>query len=290
MRDYTNLLLPKRFDSGQIKEANRTIFDQNSRGYSKKRRIPFDKKTSLRLVQRYENATKKNFVHADRLLDIGCGSGYLLLNLASTGLTAQSYGIDISLGMLKECRQYADNLGIKVNLAQADVDFLPLRSNSFDFVIGHAILHHLPNINSVFHEVRRILKPGGICIFTEPTKMGSRIIACFMWLAWFFPLLFRQITKTQTEKMVEIDAFAPERLENEAKKAGFNKFYTRPFAGFISRIFYWLLDPISQRTTNRLYHKVIDSIISALSIVDDRLLRLFVPADWFDELFIYMEK
>ena len=223
-------------------------------------------------------------------MDIGCGSGYLLLNLTSAELATQYYGVDISLGMLNECRHYADNLGVKINLAQSDVDFLPFKDSSFDIVIGHAILHHLPNINSVFQEAHRTLKPGGICIFTEPTKKGSKIIACFMWLVWFLPLLVRQITKTKTEKMVEIDAFLPERLETEAKTAGFNTFYTRPFAGFISRIFYWLMDPISQRTSNKHYHKIVAGIIDFLAKVDKHIFGKLIPKGWFDEVLLFMQK
>lgn len=290
MRDYTNLLFPKRNEPGRIKEANRTVFDKNSRSYSKKRRIVFSKENALELLRRYENAAKIKFIPVDRLLDIGCGSGYLLLNLASVGFINKSYGVDISLGMLKECKQYADNLGTKVNLAQSDVDFLPFKDSGFDMVIGHAILHHLPDIKAVFREVHRILKPGGICIFTEPTKKGSRIIASFMWFLWFLPLLIRQIVKTQTETMVEIDAFLPAKLEAEAEAAGFSLFYTRPFAGFISRIFYWLMDPISQRIANRQYHKAIDKIIGFLAVIDRKISSILIPKGWFDEVLLFMRK
>jgi len=87
-----------------------------------------------------------------------------------------------------------------------------------------------------------------------------------------------------------VNSFSAKEIKSQAKEIGFSNIYSSPFAGFASRIFYWLMDPISQKTSNRLYHNFIDGIISALSIIDNRLLRFFVPADWFDEFFISMEK
>lgn len=277
-------------EAEKIKEANRIIFDRNSRIYSKKRRIRFDRKTALRLIQRYENTMGKGFQSVDRFLDIGCGSGLILLNLASLGFISKAYGIDLSFDMLKECKNNANKLGIDVFLAHGDVDYLPFKSNRFDLIIGHAILHHLPDIKMVLSEVYRLLKPNGICIFTEPTKAGSKIIATLMWTIWFFPFLIRQLTKSPIERLVEVNIFTPQNLENEAKRAGFTTTYTKPFAGFISRIFYWIMDPISQRISNRYYHLIIDKIVDILFVLDERFFRLFIPKGWFDEVFIFMQK
>lgn len=277
-------------EAERIKEANRIIFDRISRACSKKRRLRFDKKTALRLIQRYENAMGRRFQPVDRFLDIGCGNGSILLNLTSLGFISKGYGVDLSLGMLKDCKNNANNLGSDVSLTQSDVEYLPFKSNSFDLIIGHAILHHLPDIKMAFKEVYRLLKPEGICIFTEPTKIGNRIIASMLWIVWFLPKFIRQLTKTQMEKLVEINTFTSQELEREAKKAGFSYIYTKPFAGFISRIFYWILDPISQRISSRYYHLLINKIIDILSIFDNHIFRFFIPKGWFDEVLIFLQK
>lgn len=274
----------------RIKEANRVIFDRNSRIYSKKRRINFDKITALRLMQRYENAMEKKFQPANKFLDLGCGNGLILLNLKLFGFLSEAYGIDLSLGMLKECKNNASKLDIKVFLSQGDAECLPFKNSSFDLIIGHAILHHLPDIKKAFGEVYRILKPKGICIFTEPTKIGSKIIATLMWIVWFFPLLIRSFTKSPIERLVEVNTFMPQRLENEAKIYGFTTIYTKPFAGFISRIFYWIMDPVSQRISSKYYHLIIDKIINILLMFDKKFFCLFIPKGWFDEVFIFMQK
>ncbi|UCC94462.1 MAG: class I SAM-dependent methyltransferase [Candidatus Omnitrophota bacterium] len=283
-------LLLENIEVKKIKQANRIIFDRNSQTYSKKRRIRFDKKTALRLMQRYEDAMGRRFQAADTFLDIGCGSGLILLNLAKAGFISKAYGIDLSFGMLKECKNNATNLATKVFLAQSDVEHLPFKSNSFSLIMGHAILHHLPDIKMAFRQVHRLLKPKGVCIFTEPTRTGSKIIATLLWFVWFFPMIIRQVTKSGDEKLVEVSTFAGKELEVEAKEVGFSHIYTKPFAGFISRIFYWIMDPISQRISSKYYHSAIDRIVDILSILDRCFFRLFIPKGWFDEVFIFMQK
>lgn len=277
-------------DVKKIKEANREFFDKLGSDYSKKRRISFGRKSTLRLIQRYEKAMGKKFKPVENFLDFGCGSGFILLNLASAGFISKSYGIDISLEMLKECKRNAVCTDMNVFLTQGDAEYLPFNSNSFDFIIGHAILHHLPGIDKALKEIHRVLKPQGACIFTEPSRTGSRIIATIQWFFWFIPFIIRRFTKTKQEKMVEIDTFTVKKLEQSMQKAGFLNVYTRPFAGFISRIFYWIMDPFSQRISNKYYHLIVDKIVDTLSLLDEYIFTAFIPKSWFDEVFILVHK
>ncbi|GEM_PF-6612057 len=282
--------MEKTIKDRRIKEANKIIFDRESRFYSKRRRIKFDRKTSLKLMRDYENVMEDKFQPIDRFLDIGCGDGLILLNLKPLGFISKAYGVDLSFGMLKECKSNANKLNINVLLVQSDVEQLPFKDNSFDLIVGHAILHHLPTAREAFKEVYRLLKLRGRCIFIEPSKIGSKIIATLRWFIWSLPFLIRQITKSPMERLIEVNTFTPQELEKEARISGFKIVYTKPFAGFISRIFYWILDPISQRTSNRYYHLIVDKIINILSILDERLFRKFIPKGWFDEIFIFMQK
>lgn len=274
----------------RIKKANRAIFDRDSQIYSKKRRVAFTKDTALRLKQRYESQIGMPLGPVDRFLDLGCGSGFILLNLASLKVASGVCGVDISLGMLRECKGYAHDLGVDAVLVQSDVDYLPFKKDSFDLIIGHAILHHLPETKVALGEVYKVLKPGGIAIFTEPSKVGSKIIMVFIWFFWLLPFLLRQLTKPAMEKFVEIASFTPESLQERAAQAGFTKVYTKAHAGFISRIFYWIMDPISQRTSSVIYHAIVNKIIDALAVIDKRLLRFIIPKGWFDEVLVFMQK
>ena len=56
----------------------------------------------------------------------------------------------------------------------ADAERIPYDDNTFDIVVGHAVIHHIPDVEAAFREVLRVLKPGGrFVIAGEPTKVGD---------------------------------------------------------------------------------------------------------------------
>ena len=60
----------------------------------------------------------------------------------------------------------------------ADAEALPFEDESFDLVFGHAVLHHLPDLDQAFREFHRVLAPGGRVVFAgEPSRYGDRIAA-----------------------------------------------------------------------------------------------------------------
>ena len=66
--------------------------------------------------------------------------------------------------------------GLNVKAARADAESLPFADESFDLVLGHAVLHHLPNLRRAFAEFHRVLRPGGRIVFAgEPSRLGDRI-------------------------------------------------------------------------------------------------------------------
>jgi ubiquinone/menaquinone biosynthesis C-methylase UbiE len=81
----------------------------------------------------------------DRSLERGPGTGYFSLNLLQAGIVAQATCTDISPGMVATLNRNAQRLGLDVRTARADAEALPFADQSFDLVLGHAVLHHLPN-------------------------------------------------------------------------------------------------------------------------------------------------
>src|SRR5438067_9344180 len=70
----------------------------------------------------------------------------------------------------------AERLGLTVRAARADAESLPFPDASFDLVLGHAVLHHLPNLERAFAEFHRVLAPGGRIAFAgEPSRFGDRL-------------------------------------------------------------------------------------------------------------------
>lgn len=117
------------------------------------------------------------FAHA---LEIGSGTGYFSLNLARAGVIDRATCLDISPGMLATLERNAAHLGLadRVDTVATDAEHLPFEDGSFDLVLGHAVLHHLPDLDQAFREFRRVLRPGGIVFFAgEPSALGDRIAA-----------------------------------------------------------------------------------------------------------------
>src|SRR5262245_15979284 len=79
-------------------------------------------------------------------LEIGSGTGYFSLNLMQAGAIEHATATDISPGMLETLRDNASRLGLEVETAVADSEHLPFTDKRFDLVFGHAVLHHLPNL------------------------------------------------------------------------------------------------------------------------------------------------
>jgi len=95
-----------------------------------------------------------------KLLDIGCGGGFLSNFLIKKGI--QITGIDISEDAIKIARQYDKTK--KVHYMQGDAYNLPFLENSFDFVCAMDFLEHVTNPEKVIQQISRVLKPGG-CFF-----------------------------------------------------------------------------------------------------------------------------
>jgi ubiquinone/menaquinone biosynthesis C-methylase UbiE len=112
----------------------------------------------------------------ERVLEVGCGTGYWILNLWQGDWVGRAHGTDISPGMLGVCRETAAKLACDIGLQVADAEELPFADGSFDLVTGHAFLHHLPDPRAGLAEMHRVLAPGGLVFLAgEPTRLGDRI-------------------------------------------------------------------------------------------------------------------
>lgn len=94
-----------------------------------------------------------------RILDAGCGAGGNMEFMDEYGTVV---GIDISQEMVEYCRM----IGLKVS--HGSVDNMPFQDADFDVVLCLDVLEHLPDEQPVLEELKRVVKPGGILIFSVP--------------------------------------------------------------------------------------------------------------------------
>lgn len=135
-----------------------------------------------------------------RILDLGCGPGNLAGGLYNVELSKLIFGVDISRDMLKEARKNVPAFLPIQSLAER----LPFKNNSFDAVIGFSVLHHLPDLNKLWKELYRIIKPNGLFIFGEPVQslMGSNVFMRRFLKAPFY--LLRLFLEYKNKKKLEI--------------------------------------------------------------------------------------
>lgn len=106
-----------------------------------------------------------------KVLDYGCGNGWLSVLLAKSG--ADVCGIDISEELIKKADALRDRqgLGKRISFKVMAAEDLTFPDRSFDLALGSAILHHT-DIDRALSNISRVLKPGGRAIFIEPLNQN----------------------------------------------------------------------------------------------------------------------
>lgn len=112
----------------------------------------------------FEKVVKR--VNHGRVLDVGCGRGYVLsrLNLEPESL----YGLDPTPGLLRVAKSWVEG----GNFCLADARSIPFRSESFDYLTCTYVLQVIEGNEAVL-ECYRVLKPGGIALFIVPNGNGT---------------------------------------------------------------------------------------------------------------------
>ncbi|HUD09782.1 MAG TPA: class I SAM-dependent methyltransferase [Patescibacteria group bacterium] len=103
-------------------------------------------------------------ISPNSILDVGCGSGYLLTNLHSKLSSTKLYGIDI----------YPNKkLNKEIIYKQADItEGLPFKSKVFECVVLGEVIEHVPNPDFLLREINRVLKKDGILIISTPNLVS----------------------------------------------------------------------------------------------------------------------
>jgi ubiquinone/menaquinone biosynthesis C-methylase UbiE len=156
------------------KAANVLYHDAAARSYDEKWSISFDERCIGYVRDRAQRMLPKP--RYGKVLEVGAGTGFFVLNLWQAGYVEEPHATDIAPGMVAACMENARRLGCDLRGRTADAEGLPYEDGTFDLVVGHAFLHHLPEPRDFLKEAFRVLKPGGaVWVAGEPTVLGDRL-------------------------------------------------------------------------------------------------------------------
>jgi SAM-dependent methyltransferase len=223
-----------------ILDANVRYHDLAAARYDSKWGINYGEVGQAQVIGKLRKALGHEPGHYDRALEIGAGTGYFTLNLLRAGVVGEAVATDISPGMLRALERSADELGERVETAACEAAELPFDDDSFDLVFGHAVLHHLPDLDAAFREFRRVLRPGGVIAFCgEPSRYGDRIATVPKRGARALSPMWRTLmgaserqdgngaagctAEERLERLVDVHAFTPAALQGHAERAGLER-------------------------------------------------------------------
>jgi ubiquinone/menaquinone biosynthesis C-methylase UbiE len=289
-----------------IKDVNTRYHDAAADEYDAKWGIDFgdigQEQVRLKLVKALGGLEGRSFGDA---LEIGSGTGYFSLNLVQLGVIERLTATDISPGMLKRLSNTAAALGLdRVTTVATEAETLPFADESFDLVFGHAVLHHIPDLDRAFAEFRRVLRPGGVIAFAgEPSRYGDMLAALpkrtgmLVAPAWRRLIGARQRAVAEAdqshghalESEVDVHAFSPADLRRLLREGGFEN---RHVGGeeLLSNAWGWGLRTVESsaepESVSPRWRRFAFRSYIALQKVDTRLLEPRLPAELFYNLLV----
>ena len=295
-------------ETERIRAANVRYHDMAAETYDSKWAIDYGEIGAGQVLGKLRKALGEAPGHYPRALEIGAGTGYFTLNMVRAGVIDHAVATDISPGMLRRLSETAGELGVQVEAVEADAEALPFPDASFELVMGHAVLHHLPDLDRAMSEFRRVLTPGGTMVFMgEPSRHGDRLAIVPKWVgglvepAWrramsaapkgngAHPAPPAELTYGELEGLVDVHTFGAEDLRALAAAAGFTgvrvcgeELLANMYGWFLRR----LESDVTPESVPRAWHNFAFRSYLALQSLDGRLLEPRLPANLFYNLMV----
>jgi SAM-dependent methyltransferase len=155
-----------------------------------------------------------------RVLDVGTGVGAMAAALARRHPGIELWGLDLRAAQLAQ----AQLLHPVAAYVQGDAARMPFPDESFDRVHGSWVLEHIPEAAAVLQEVRRVLRPGGQCLFLEVDNTTLRVAPPSPEIGTALALL------NEAQRAGGGDPYIGQKLDGLLRAAGFSAVSVRPLS------------------------------------------------------------
>lgn len=143
------------------------------------------------------------------IADIGSASGVSAALFAARG--AKVLGIEIAPDLVAQAKELWRDYAERIDFTVGDAEHLDLPDGSLDAVFFGGVLHHIPELDQVYAEACRVLKPGGKLVAIEPNRLDFLEL-----IEWGVADLRGKLTPNE----YPID---PKAMKSELKAAGFER-------------------------------------------------------------------
>lgn len=168
---------------------------------------------------------RRHIGYRARILDLGCGYGYVTNQMARRG--HELTGIDTDGPAVAAARLWDSTQS--VNYITGDIHALPFANNSFDVVLALEVLPHTERYAEIFEEARRVLKPGGILIFNGFNRSLGKWLFTPAGGRWIKPKwLVKQVRRSGLEPL-ELSGLIPALLQKSLWKFLFKRVVSDEF-------------------------------------------------------------
>jgi ubiquinone/menaquinone biosynthesis C-methylase UbiE len=178
----------------------------------------------MRLLRWYVVRRIQALVGQGAAVDIGCGPGHLIFDLARQMPELQLTGVDMSDEVLRQAERYAAEyrFGQRVTFKKGSAQAVPFPDASVDLAVSTLSLHHWHQPAAVFDEVARILRPGGAFLIFDLRRDMAPPFYFILWLATRFivPPALRQVNEPMGSRNAAYTLEEAQELVEKSRLAG----------------------------------------------------------------------
>jgi ubiquinone/menaquinone biosynthesis C-methylase UbiE len=182
----------------------------------------------MRLLRWFVVHRAAKMARSGEAVDLGCGPGHLVIELARQAPGLHVMGIDLSDEMLAQAEGYAQrsSVGDRVSFRKGDAQHIPLPDGSLDLAVSTLSLHHWSDPVAVLDEVARVLRspeaaegrPGGSFLIFDLRRDMTAPFWLLLWFATRFvvPVALRRVNEPLASRNA---AYTPQEAARLAKQS-----------------------------------------------------------------------